>query len=257
MYFSELKAPKNGRIVVFGGSKEARELFAKRFLENNSDFVADVLPFLFNVKKPLFGKYKSACEVMVKKLDKSKRQFVYDLLVRESKHLDLEEYIYRAPRTLSLMQKMRWSLLYHVITGKREFLLHDETDKLAPKTADMFEAWAAKFTGYVINVVRVTGRTGEDLDKMLAENDVCYEITGNELVEYTKPEPQPEPVEVKPVRLKRPHRVPESEQETASAPEPVPAPDPKPEPVPEPEPVRDNQETVSKIMAMRNAYLKK
>ena len=271
MYFGELKAPRNGRIVVFGGTKEARELFAKRFLEVNDEFTTDVLPFLFNVKKPLFGKYKSACEVMAKQVDKSRREFVYDLLVRECKHLDMDAYIDRAPRSLSLMQKMRWSLLYHVITGKRDFLLHDETDKIAPKTADMFEAWAAKFAGKVMNVVRVTGRTGEALDEMLAEGDVCYEIKGNELVEYTKPEPQPEPVEVPPVHLKRTHRVPKTEPAPAPAPTPVPkhepAPTPNPTPAPAPAPAPEQApksepelapvDRVKQIMAMRNAYLKK
>jgi len=197
MKYSEFRPEVAGRIVIYGGTMAEKDAFEDAFILNNPSFETSIMPELESYKKPVFGKYKTACEVMVKSLKKADRKLVHDELIRESKGMGLDSLIYRAPRALSGGQRLRWSILYGAVMGKREFVLREDGILMSAENADMAEAWLTRYTKNSAVIVRITEATGDDLDAMLAGGDRGFELTGGELVPYVKPVPKTIEVEVK------------------------------------------------------------
>ena len=74
MKYSEFRPEEAGRIVIYGGTMAEKDAFEDAFIFNNPFFETVIMPELNNYKKPVFGKYKTACEVMVKPLKKADRK---------------------------------------------------------------------------------------------------------------------------------------------------------------------------------------
>ena len=164
-----------GSIFVFGDQEE-RESFIKEFLENNAEFATDILPDLKEPKKPLIGKPKTICDELVKDLKRSERKQVLDELMRQCEKLELKSLIYRAPRALSGGQRLRWSILFEAIMGKKCFLLRDDITIMDKNSADICENWLKNYVEDV-RVVRVS-QMGEDA---LPKNTLCYKLSGGEI----------------------------------------------------------------------------
>ena len=183
MKYSEFKMRGWGSIFVFG-DKEERESFVKEFLENNAEFATDILPDLKEPKKPLIGKPKTICDELVKDLKRSERKQVLDELMRQCEKLELKSLISRAPRALSGGQRLRWSILFEAIMGKKCFLLRDDITIMDKNSADICENWLKNYVEDV-RVVRVSQMSEDALPK----NTLCYKLSGGEIERYEKPKP--------------------------------------------------------------------
>lgn len=183
MKYSEFKMRGWGSICVFG-DKEERETFVKEFLENNAEFVTEILPDLKEPKKTLLGRPKPICDELVKDLKRSERKQVLDELLRQCEKLDLKSLINRAPRALSGGQRLRWSILFEAIMGKKCFLLRDYITIMDKNSADIFENWLKNYVEEV-RVVRVSQMSEDELPK----NTLCYKLVGGDIERYEKPKP--------------------------------------------------------------------
>ncbi|MBQ8830181.1 MAG: hypothetical protein IJ017_01125 [Oscillospiraceae bacterium] len=190
MKYSELRPEESGRIVIFGGTMAEKDAFEDAFLINNPSFATEILPELANYKKPKLGRYKTVCDVLVKGLKKSLRKTVLNELIRESKGVNVDGIIYRAPYAMSGGQKLRWSILYNAIMGKKEFLLRDDEVLMDPETAATVESWLMRYTHNSAIIVRITEATGDALGTMLAGGDKGLELVNGDLVTYVKPAPK-------------------------------------------------------------------
>ena len=131
-----------GITLVHGGSKEDRDLFASYFKVNHPDISSSFHPVLENVKKPLFGHYRSVFDILLKQTAKEGSPIDKVLLMYECDKMGVEHLINRSPRAMSGGQKRRFSVMLEAICGKRKFFLRDETGAfLVPAVCSEIITW--------------------------------------------------------------------------------------------------------------------
>lgn len=128
MEYKEFRIENNGCTVIYGGTKEERDIFEKAFLSQNPEYQLQVLPCLRTVKKGLFGKKKTLLDTFLGEVSKSEKAEMEHRLKKQSSTLTISPMLNYNADQLSYAQKLLWSYVFEVAAGRKTFLFRDDTD---------------------------------------------------------------------------------------------------------------------------------
>ena len=156
--------------IVFVAGKELAGKISDLILQEEPEYTMDISPVFSPSKKigPIRIKNKNRLWDILLKTKQAQSEGKAWLL-KQMEDMDLRHYDLRIPAALSNGQRLRASMLYEVLNGRKEFLINDY-EVYAPSNGYIFAKWfASKKNG---ELIWITNLDEADIIDKLGENNI-------------------------------------------------------------------------------------
>ena len=161
---------KSSYRVVLAESKELAGKLSDLILQKDPEYALEISPVFSSSIKigPIRIKNKNRLwDILIK--TKQAQAEGKAILLKHMEDMDLRHYDLRFPAALSNGQKLRASMLYETLNGRKKFLVNDY-EVYAPSNGYIFTKWFAnKNSG---DLIWITALTEEDIFDKLGENNI-------------------------------------------------------------------------------------
>ncbi len=179
--------------VVFAESKELAKKLSELILQKEPEYALGISPVFASSRKigPIRIKNKNRLWNILLKTKQGQAEDKA-MLLKHMEDMDLRHYDLRFPAALSNGQKLRASLLYEALNGRRKFLVNDY-EVYAPSNGYIFANWFTQKNS--VDLIWITALNEADIFDKLGENNInsekfsFFKVTEGKVEQCNAPKP--------------------------------------------------------------------